>query len=85
MFDILLDKQPQKFLHTCETDLFNRLVVKLNDLKVNPALHDSKRLVGYSEPAFRIRVGKYRILYRINYADKKVIIVKIDNRERVYE
>jgi mRNA interferase RelE/StbE len=50
----------------------------------NPVPHNAKRLVGYEEPTFRIRIGKWRVLYRINYRRETIIVVKIDHRERVY-
>ena len=58
---------------------------KIDDtLVANPIPHNAKRVIGYNIPTFRIRVGKWRVLYRINYEDKKIIIVKIDLREKVY-
>jgi len=84
MFEVKLDKQPIDFLKKCDNILYERIKDKLNILKDNPVPHDTKRVVGYEEPTFRIRVGKYRVLYRINYENKLVIIVKIDHRERVY-
>jgi len=53
-------------------------------LEENPIPHDAKRVIGYEEPTFRIRIGKYRVLYRIDHKEHQVIIVKIDHRERVY-
>lgn len=85
MFEIKLDKQPSKFLEKCEKTIFDRVVEKLKYLKQNPIPHDAKRLTGYEEPLFRVRVGKYRVLYRINYEYRIVVIVKIDHREKIYE
>ena len=44
-----------------------------------------KRILGYELPTFRIRIGKHRVLYRINYEEKRIIIVKIDKRDKVYD
>lgn len=33
---------------------------------------------------FRVRVGKYRVLYEVYEKEKEVVIIKIDKRERVY-
>ena len=85
MFDIKLDKQPEKFLKSCEKILFDRIISKFKELKENPVPHDSKRIVGYELPTFRIRIGKYRVLYRLNYETSTIIIVKIDNRENIYK
>ena len=84
MFEIKLDKQPVKFLKNCERILFDRIINKLGELKQNPVPHNAKRVIGYDKPTFRIRIGKYRALYRINYEGKLIIIVKVDHRERVY-
>lgn len=85
MFEIKLDKQPEHFLVKCENEIFERVSEKLEDLKQNPVPHDAKRVIGYELPTFRIRIGKYRALYRINYEEKRIIVVKIDKREKVYD
>jgi len=84
MLEIKLDKQPEKFLRLCDKSLFDKITEKLRELKENPVPHNAKRVIGYEGLTFRLRFGKYRILYRVNYNDKVVIIVKIDHRERVY-
>ncbi len=84
MFEIRLDKQPTDFLKKCENILYKRIKDKLNILKEDPIPHDSKRVIGYDAPTFRIRIGKYRTLYRINYKDNLIIIVKIDHRKNIY-
>ena len=85
MFEVFLDKQPNKFLEKCDSQLYDRLVEKMQKLKIEPVPQDAKRIVGRAEPVFRVRVGKYRILYRINYSENKIIIVEIDHRDRVYD
>ena len=84
MFAIKLDNQPRDFLKKCETEIYDRIKEKLKGLQENPVLHDAKRVVGYREPTFRVRVGKYRILYRINYEANLIVVAKIDHRETVY-
>ena len=85
MFEIKLDKQPEHFLSKCDDKLFERIIKKLEMLKQNPVPHDSKRVLGYGLPTFRIRIGKHRALYRINYEEKRTIVVKIDKRDKVYD
>ena len=53
-------------------------------LKENPFLSDAKRIECSKELTFRIRVGKYRILYEVNNDKKVVLVSKIDKREKVY-
>lgn len=85
MLEIRIDKQPENFLKKCEKILFERIKEKLNLLKINPVPHNAIRVVGYEEPTFRIRIGDYRALYRINYKENKIIIAKIDHRKKVYD
>ncbi len=84
MLEIKLDKQPEDLLKKCETELYNRIKEKLGELQQNPVPHNAKRVVGYKEPTFRVRVGKYRLLYRINYEASLIVVVKIDHRETIY-
>ena len=85
MFEIKLDKQPEHFLLKCEDKLFERISKKLEMLRQNPVPHDAKRVLGYELPTFRIRIGKHRALYRVNYEEKRIIVVKIDKRDKVYD
>ena len=48
-------------------ELFDRIIKKLETLKANPFPSDVKRVVGRKEKAFRVRVGKYRILYVVKF------------------
>ncbi len=84
MFEIRIDNQPTDFLKKCDKILYERIKKKINELRENPIPHNAKRIVGYEEPTFRIRIGKYRALYRINHKEDRVIVVKIDHREKVY-
>ena len=84
MFEIKLDKQSERFFSKCPNEIFMRISNKLDALKENPVPHDAKRVLGYELPTFRIRIGKYRALYRLNYKDKIIVVVKIDKRDKVY-
>ena len=85
MFEVKFDKKAENFLSKCESELFDRIIKKLEILKQNPVPYDSKRVLGYELPTFRIRIGKYRVLYRVNYETKLAIVINIDKRERVYD
>jgi len=45
--------------------------------------HGAKAVVG-EHGVFRIRIGDYRTIYRVNHEQNKIIIVKIDKRSKVY-
>lgn len=83
MLEIKLDKQPEKFLKKCEKVLCERIISKIEELKSNPVPHNSKRIAGSCTLMFRIRIGKYRVLYEVDYKDQMIGIIKIEHREKV--
>jgi len=83
-FKIFYDNQPLKFLKLQNKDITKRILDKIEEtLQTNPVPSDSKRIVG-ERGVYRLRIGDYRALYRIDYQESKIIIFKIDKRERVY-
>ncbi len=83
-FQIFYDKQPRKFLGKMDKHTAKRIIDKIQEVLPNdPVPHDAKSIVG-KHGVFRIRVGGYRVLYRINYTENKIIIVEIDKRERIF-
>ncbi len=85
MFFIEYDKQPNRFLKKVDKQIAKRIMDKIDEaLKDSAVPHDAKTIVGH-HGVFRIRIGDYRALYRVDYTNKKVIIIKLDKRSRVYE
>ena len=86
MVGLKFSSQSDKFLSKCNEKLFIRISKKLEDLKLNPVPSDAK-FIGReeNEKVFRIRIGKYRVIYTIKESEKVILISKIDKRERVYD
>jgi len=61
-----------------------RIIKAIEKLAEDTVHHDAKRIYVTSEKLFRIRVGDFRILYRIDYEEIIIIIVSVDSRKRVY-
>lgn len=79
------DKQPIDFLRKLDKQQARRIKEKIEEtLPDNPVPQNTVSIVG-EQGVFRLRVGDWRVLYRLNYAEKKIIIVKIDKRESVYD
>ncbi|MFT4326528.1 MAG: type II toxin-antitoxin system RelE family toxin [Candidatus Woesearchaeota archaeon] len=83
MYELFLEKNVIKFLSKLNKDLSKRIFGKIETLRINPTPSDSKRLVNVKDKVFRIRVGDYRVLYRIE-GNTVVIVFLIDKRSRVY-
>ena len=58
---------------------------KIEDvLSVNPVPHNATTITG-EHGVYRMRIGDYRVLYRVDYANNKIVVIKIDKRSRVYD
>lgn len=84
MFSVSYSKQADKFLERAEKIVAKRILDKIEELMNEPALRGSKPVHGYREKLYRVRVGGYRILYEVDYENRKIGIVEIDDRGRIY-
>jgi mRNA interferase RelE/StbE len=83
-FNISYSNRSKKFLNKADKVLVKRLIEKIEKLRENPIIHDTKTVEG-SKSLFRVRVGDYRILYEVDYKNNLIGIIKIDKRPRVYD
>jgi len=84
MFNISHSNRSKKFLKKADKVLVKRVIEKIEKLKENPIIHDTKTVEG-SKGLFRVRVGDYRILYEVDYRNNSIGIIKIDKRPSVYD
>ena len=84
-FSIFYDKQPLNFLKKQDEHAAGRILDKLEEtLSNNPVPHNVKTMIG-EHGVFRMRIGDYRVIYRINYQERKIVVFKIDKRSQVYK
>ena len=83
-YSIEFSKRSQKDLDGFDNMIAGRCLSKIETLKENPFPQGVIKVKG-EDRAFRIRVGKYRILYEVYNETKIILIVKMDNRDRVYD
>jgi mRNA interferase RelE/StbE len=84
MLQIELSSYSKKFLHKNKTSNFQlvqKLVAVIKKLATNPLPNGCKKLTGY--PFYRIRLGKYRIVYR--YDEVILYVTIIEKRDKVYQ
>ncbi|MBI2548629.1 type II toxin-antitoxin system RelE/ParE family toxin [Candidatus Woesearchaeota archaeon] len=84
MFTIEFSNKSKKFLKRSDKQLAVRIIEKIELLKHNPVIHDSKKIIG-QDRAFRIRIGDYRVLYEIDWNNNIILVDKIDKRSRAYD
>jgi mRNA interferase RelE/StbE len=65
-------------------DVLDRVSRKISALAENPRPSGVEKLSGSEEDFYRIRVGDYRVLYRIEDKVLLIIIIKARHRREVY-
>jgi mRNA interferase RelE/StbE len=80
-----------EFLKTAQKELFKlpkeiqeRIAVKIDSLADDPYPADTKKLKN-GDGRFRIRVGDYRIIYRLEDKQLVILIIKIGHRRDIYD
>ncbi|NQS98174.1 MAG: type II toxin-antitoxin system RelE/ParE family toxin [candidate division Zixibacteria bacterium] len=83
IFTVELLPAAQKDIDNLPPKTKSRITSKIIPLQEEPRPKSCAKLKGCGN-IFRIRVGNYRILYRIFDIDKRVTIVKVAHRKEVY-
>ncbi|MGH8710262.1 MAG: type II toxin-antitoxin system RelE family toxin [Burkholderiales bacterium] len=60
-----------------------RIVKRIQALAQDPRVHGSEKLAGYADH-YRLRQGRYRIVYLIDDGRREVTVFKIGHRKDVY-
>jgi mRNA interferase RelE/StbE len=81
-YRVILPRSVQKELDRLPGDVGKRVMARLRALESNPRPADVKKLKG--RPAWRVRVGDYRIIYEIHDRELVVIVITIGHRREVY-
>lgn len=81
-YKIIIEKTAKKNLEKIRSPFFEAIDKKILALEINPRPHGCKKLKG--RDAWRIRVGDYRIIYKIKDDILQIIVIEIDDRKQVY-
>lgn len=83
-YKILLKKEAAKYLANLDKPSKNRIKTAIQGLGVKPPKGDIVPLKG-KEGWFRLRVGTFRVIFRLNKEDQAIIIETIASRGDVYK
>ena len=82
-YTILIEKPAQKFIAKLSRPDKERVIKAIHKL---PNEGDIKELQGRNNKGvFRLRVGSYRILYKVDHGELLVCVIDADNRGDVYK
>ena len=81
MYEIIISKKAHQEFKRLPKGIKERVVAVLERIKMNP-YRFARKLAG--NPAYRVRVGKHRIILDINENKKRLEVLRIGHRERIY-
>lgn len=86
-YKIRYSKDALKFLSKIDRKSVDRIRNAIEGLKCTPPIGDIKLMKGYSDDRKRLRVGSYRIIYRITAEGVVDVIWVLDigNRGDIYK
>ena len=61
----------------------DRISSRIERLAANPFPKDTPKPKGFAD-AYRVRVGKYRILYKLAWEEKAIVVFRIALRKKAY-
>lgn len=85
MFSVSITQQAEKNLKAIPKQDLQRIIEAIDALETSyfPEHHDVKKLKGYRH-CYRIRVGRWRIVYSVDFESKMIFISAILQRKHVY-
>lgn len=88
LFEIISSKKIEKQFSELDDKLKSKFFEFLVCLKTDPVptnKYDIKKIFG-SKSTFRARIQKHRIIYEINWNEKRIFLLKFDKRkDRTYK
>jgi mRNA interferase RelE/StbE len=86
MFEVVLSPSASEFYTAADRPLARKLARCFRRLEADPRRGNNvKRLTGEFSGYWRYRVGDWRVVYRIDDAERRVNVVAIAHRREVYE
>ena len=83
-FKVFLSKRAYRKFKRLPPNIRRRCSTKIDSLAVNPFPKGVRKVRGVTN-TYRIRIGSYRMLYRIYLEEKLIVIIRIAKRKSVYQ
>ena len=83
MYKVILSRTAEKDLGKVNKKYKPHIFAALFDLRKDPFL--GKKLVGKFSGCYSLRIGEYRIIYKIYKTKLNILIIRIGSRQGVYK
>jgi len=88
-YEVLIDERVEKDLEKVPKHVVEKFLKLLDEFEKNPIRprsgFDVKPMEGYPANTYRLRIGKYRVLYAVDNETKKVRITSVRHRGDAYK
>ncbi len=88
-YDVLVDERVENDLEKVPKYVVEKFLKLLDEFEKNPirprSSFDIKPMEGYPGNTYRLRIGKYRVLYSVDNETKKVRITSVQHRGDAYK
>jgi len=82
MFKIIYTPEARRRIRKLDASVKRRLKVGIETIAKSPDI--GKKLTHHLRGKYSHRVGKYRILYRVNWKERIVLILTLGHRKKIY-
>lgn len=83
-YDLHTSATAEKELSALPDAVLQRVDDKIKSLADNPRPQGCAKMAGYRD-LWRVRIGDWRVLYRIDDKEKRVNVLRITHRREVYQ
>ena len=83
MYLVVLSKSAEKDLDKVDNKFKPHIFAALFDLRKDP--YSGKKLKGKFQDYYSLRVGIYRIIYRVYKRELEILVIRIDHRQGIYK
>ncbi len=87
MYEVRLARQAERSLRRVrrgDPSGYRRIVTAITALAANPRPDGARKLAGVEPPAWRLRVGGYRVVYEVRDAELVVLVLRAAPRGEAY-
>lgn len=84
MFQVYLLKEAERELDRLPSKVQSKIRGQIKTLANFPRVRNCVKIIGH-EDTFRLRVGDYRILFKVYSEKNAIVVVGIGHRGRVYK
>ena len=84
-YKVAFDEDADKDLYSLDKPTRKRILSKIEWLRSHCDEVTHLPLSYEFKDFFKLRIGKWRVLYSVDYTRRKILIAQVDRRDRIYK